>query len=587
MVAFGAKYIWFYTDDRPVVTPSIEEPVVEKFAMINAKDGAFLVEAIVAGKKVSVFFPEDGGVGEANTVTGGTISTFSEWGPTWEGLMKPEIAAPGGAILSTYPLDQGSYAVASGTSMSSPYIAGIAALYYGKYGGRAKMGVAAAKALKHRIISSGAAVPWNNGTATDWSKLAPIAQQGGGYVDAFKVLEYTTSVTPGKLELNDTANFKAVHYIDVHNDGTETVIYTISHFPAATMYTFESNSTTPKSFPPQFAEESASIKFVTSQLAVRPGDSGTFTITFAAPKLDSKRLPVYGGKIVVAGTNGDVLEVPYQGILGSIKEQKVWAEAYDIPEVSHAGKDEPLTGPTNFTLIGTDRPAFIFVNDWGTKELRLDLVDYDFTEADFVYPRTPGQNKYVGTLITTDGARFPLSFVTRHNPNEFDSSYSYFTWTGTMEDGTLEGFQVSPGKYRFNIRALKVFGNPEVGEDWQSVISHVITIVKGGEVVEPPTNTTTTIATSTTSTTSTSIVLISTTTTTSTTSTKPTSTSTTSTTSTTLTTSSTSLKPSETGPITVTRTDIGGTTTVPTSTVKTRGEYSEPPVITRSDVPIP
>lgn len=47
------------------------------------------------------------------------MSVYSSWGPTWELDIKPEIAAPGRNILSTWIQPQGGYAVISGTSMVS------------------------------------------------------------------------------------------------------------------------------------------------------------------------------------------------------------------------------------------------------------------------------------------------------------------------------------------------------------------------------------------------------------------------------------------------------------------------------------
>ncbi len=52
------------------------------------------------------------------------IASFSSWGPTDDGRIKPDIAAVGVSLLSTSTRNDSSYAVLSGTSMSSPNITG-------------------------------------------------------------------------------------------------------------------------------------------------------------------------------------------------------------------------------------------------------------------------------------------------------------------------------------------------------------------------------------------------------------------------------------------------------------------------------
>ena len=64
------------------------------------------------------------GVVSIPNVTGGTISSFSSFGLNAELTLKPDIGAPGGLIRSTYPLEAGTYATISGTSMASPHVAG-------------------------------------------------------------------------------------------------------------------------------------------------------------------------------------------------------------------------------------------------------------------------------------------------------------------------------------------------------------------------------------------------------------------------------------------------------------------------------
>ena len=53
------------------------------------------------------------------------MSDFSSWGPLPSLSLKPEITAPGGSIYSSLPFAQ--YGYMSGTSMASPYLAGVSA----------------------------------------------------------------------------------------------------------------------------------------------------------------------------------------------------------------------------------------------------------------------------------------------------------------------------------------------------------------------------------------------------------------------------------------------------------------------------
>lgn len=69
-----------------------------------------------------------GATDDRKYTNGITIADFSSVGMTADGLFKPEIAAPGVKIMSTYLKKQGGYASGSGTSMSSPSVAGLVAL---------------------------------------------------------------------------------------------------------------------------------------------------------------------------------------------------------------------------------------------------------------------------------------------------------------------------------------------------------------------------------------------------------------------------------------------------------------------------
>ncbi len=76
----------------------------------------------------------------------GAICSFSNIGPTRDGISKPEIVAPGSAIISTLSADYSTicgsgnvadgpaHQVMAGTSMAAPHVAGAVALLFQKYG---------------------------------------------------------------------------------------------------------------------------------------------------------------------------------------------------------------------------------------------------------------------------------------------------------------------------------------------------------------------------------------------------------------------------------------------------------------------
>lgn len=123
----GAKFILFYS----------EEPVTPPQTSLNSMIGTttttvaqiILKNARVPGKGVTFTAPDDTSfVGiYPGPVYSGLACSYTGWGPSYLLDVKPDILAPGDNILSTYL--NNSYAVMSGTSMSTPYVAGVAALY--------------------------------------------------------------------------------------------------------------------------------------------------------------------------------------------------------------------------------------------------------------------------------------------------------------------------------------------------------------------------------------------------------------------------------------------------------------------------
>ncbi len=82
---------------------------------------------------VTVGAVNDAVTGAARNIAQATMTTFSAWGPTDDGRVKPDIVANGAGLWSAYSTSDSSYASMSGTSMSSPNAAGSAALLLHQY----------------------------------------------------------------------------------------------------------------------------------------------------------------------------------------------------------------------------------------------------------------------------------------------------------------------------------------------------------------------------------------------------------------------------------------------------------------------
>jgi Subtilase family len=165
--------------------------------MISASDGQILRSNL----KTTVSFPTDSqGTFIIASQTGGFVSTFSTWGPTNELHVDPHILAPGGNIYSTLPLALGGYSIESGTSMATPYAAGVIALYLSNKGKTAPL------VIRSLIASTASPVDWNDGVTTTVGLKAPVVQQGGGLINAYRFVRSTTVIEPGFIELNVSLN---------------------------------------------------------------------------------------------------------------------------------------------------------------------------------------------------------------------------------------------------------------------------------------------------------------------------------------------------------------------------------------------
>ncbi|KAG8756358.1 hypothetical protein FRC11_005399 [Ceratobasidium sp. 423] len=484
--AGGRQFLIYDNVDEPLFgIPAGQYPA----ALISQANGVFLVQQAIP-RNLTVSFP-NASFTVANPA-GGLVSLFSSYGPSYDMYLKPAITAPGDSIPSTWPVNMGSWELASGTSMATPFVAGAAALLFQILGKNATTAQAA------RFIFQNTAIPTMR---TDNNSLIPTAaQQGAGLLNVYNAVTNTGSLLPAELLLNDTAYFKGMHTLVVQNGGAEDVTYTFSHVPAGTINTVSGIQPIPG--PIDHFDNAAAATIEPIKVAVPAGSSASVNVTITPPaNLNETQFPVYSGYIRATGSDNSILQSTYIGVAARLKDMKVIdnTDAYfgdiRLPAIMDAlGNPIPSNEPLTFSLNANDTPVAVFRLLAGSPLIQFDLIDSR------------------ETLSTGDG--YPDKNPSPHNATPKRSTWNWLTPNGvqtagifagvpslgviyreryiarntnanTTKDGgynTLEinefanGTAIPDGSYRVLFRALKITGNPEHEEDYETWTSPKIVI---------------------------------------------------------------------------------------------------------------
>jgi len=416
-------------------TPAITIPVVA----VTAADGVELNNRIAAGTTNITWTDQ---YGAAPSSTAGLVSTFSSYGLDAELNLKPDLGAPGGNILSTYPRALGSYAVLSGTSMASPHTAGSVALLLEA---QPKL-----HAWQVRDILQNSAVPKNWYGNPNLGFLDQVQHQGAGMLNIYNSVLATSRVTPGKLSLGDTKNGPVTKTLTIENHSKDDLTYAISWKDAL--------ATGPNTNTVSNLVANSTVTFSTTNLAVPAGTSLSFTVN-VAPNAGLATTGLFGGYVVIQPSKGETLRVPAVGLKGSYQSIVVLAPTvYGFPWMSSlsGGSYNQQTAATTYTMAGDDIPFFLVHLEHQCAKLQMQVTE------------------------TATGKNWQFADYETYLPrNSSATGFFAIPWNGVTANPASHNVRAVPnGQYTVTLRVLKALGNPDNPADWETWTSPPINVAR-------------------------------------------------------------------------------------------------------------
>jgi minor extracellular serine protease Vpr len=225
-------------------------------------------------------------------MTADIVADFSSRGPSTPGALKPDITAPGVIIYSAAiktanangVSDPSGFLAISGTSQAAPHISGSAALI------KQLNPSFTPQQVKSALMNSAVDAFLDNAKTNP----AGVLTEGGGRVDLDRASSISALFAPSSLSFGTVKNKKKV---TVSSDLTIT-----AQHDGTTDYTLSVQELDPD-------PANVSLSLSQSSISLGKGESATITLTIKAAKKSQKR--DYTGYIIVAGSDGQTLRVPY------------------------------------------------------------------------------------------------------------------------------------------------------------------------------------------------------------------------------------------------------------------------------------
>jgi subtilisin family serine protease len=351
----GAVAAVIYSDGEDIFIPhpAVGIPVL----VISREDGEALDDVLARGPATLTWTDAEGRVPVQN---GGRLSDFSSYGPRPDLVLKPDIAAPGGLIMSTLPLELGSYRSLGGTSMAAPHVAGAVALLL-----EARPHTPATAVRDILLNSADPVLAAAGGGALDHTH-----RQGAGMLDIDDAIQATTRVTPAKLSLGESEHGSATRTLTIANAAGRAAEYELSAVQAL--------ATGPDTFLPSPIAASSAVSFESSRVRVPAGGTATVRVTISADPLLPER-SVYGGWVVLTPVAGGApLRVPFTGLKGDYQTVRVLEpRPWEFPWLARLIGNEfwRQPGGARFSMQAADIPFLLLHYAHQSRRVRVTISD--------------------------------------------------------------------------------------------------------------------------------------------------------------------------------------------------------------------
>jgi subtilisin family serine protease len=373
--------------------------------------------------------------------TGGLISSFSSYGLSATLDLKPDLGAPGGLIRSTYPIEGGSYATLSGTSMASPHVAGAVALYLEAHPKTSP------QQIRNILQNSADPKPWFGNPGLGY--LDNVHRQGAGMLDIDDAILATTFVTPGKLALGESQAGPQTRMLTVKNTGMAAVTYDLSSVNALSTRGINAVA---------FTTSDAGVTFSAPSVTVPAGGSATVDVTVTPASAPDKGL--YGGYVVLTPQGGgQVHRVPFAGFVGDYQSIQVLAPtSIGFPLLGRLTSCSLLRGNdcyagSDFDIVAAGS-TFTMADAYTMPSL---LVHFDLQAREMR-----------AEIYSTSGKAWHRAIDLDYLPrNSTATSFFVYPWAGTTFAGN-KTYTVPDGTYMIKLSVLKPMGGTMDWETWTS-----------------------------------------------------------------------------------------------------------------------